>query len=316
MLGAIGLPLAVCLERAARLSGRRVGIALVYHRIGDPPGSLDRELLPALGSALFQAHVRHLSGRYRIVPASELVNATHERQRGDRFPVAITFDDDLASHARIAAPLLERAGAKATFFLCGASLHAPHAFWWERLQVAVNRGIDPSALPVRSPTGGRPDVHGLGRAIEDLPPHERDEVDAALQNLVGPEPVDAGLREDDVRRLVASGFEIGFHTLRHDRLPALDQEALARAMHEGRAELEVVVGRRLTAIAYPHGRADPRVAAAARAAGFVVGFTGRPEPVTLETHPLLLGRLAPSYDSVGELAFNVAWTLLRAPPSR
>jgi peptidoglycan/xylan/chitin deacetylase (PgdA/CDA1 family) len=315
LLRALGPALAFYLERGARLSGRRVGIALVYHRVDDRRGSLDHELVPALASRLFEAHVRHLTARYRIVPASDLVTATRERRRGDRFPVAITFDDDLPSHIHAAA-LLERQGATATFFVCGSSLHAPHEFWWERLQTAVDRGLDLSGLPGAPPKGGKVDVHGLGRAIEDLPPRARDDVDAKLRRLVGPERATAGLRADDVRRLVASGFEIGFHTRRHDRLPALDTDALERAMHEGRVELETLAGRRLTAIAYPHGRADARVAAAARAAGFEVGFTGRPEPVTLDADPLLLGRLSPSYDSVGELAFDLAWALLRSPPSR
>jgi hypothetical protein len=44
---------------------------------------------------------------------------------------------------------------------------------------------------------------------------------------------------------------------------------------EGRAELESLLGHRLTMIAYPHGKADTRVADAARAAAFDYGFTGR-----------------------------------------
>jgi len=293
------------LERVARRSDRRLGIALVYHRVGDPPGSLERELLPTLAAGLFRSQMRYLGSRYRIVPASELLAAARERRRGERFPVAVTFDDDLRSHVDVAAPLLHSLGVTATFSLCGASVYAPRRFWWERLQVAVDRGIDlsPLDLPAR---GG---VHELARSIEDLPPGERDEVDAKLEGLIGPDPPDAGLRADDVRRLAASGFEIGFHTLRHYRLPPLEPDALRAALREGRNELEQVVGQRLPVIAYPHGAADGRVAAAARAAGFDVGLTGRREPVTPNADPLLLGRLSPSYDSVGELAFDVARAL-------
>ena len=52
------------------------------------------------------------------------------------------------------------------------------------------------------------------------------------------DPPDAGLRAEDVRTLADAGFEVGFHTLRHDPLPQLDDEALRRAMVDGRAELE------------------------------------------------------------------------------
>jgi peptidoglycan/xylan/chitin deacetylase (PgdA/CDA1 family) len=310
----LGGPLAAALERSARLSSRQAGIALVYHRVGSPPGDSERELLPALGASLFSAQLRHVTSRYRIVAASELMRAARERRRGERFPLAITFDDDLGSHVDVAAPLLRSAGATATFFLTGASLSGPQAFWWERLQAAVDRGLDLSSLGLR--TNASASIHEVGRAIESLPPGDRDRVDAELTALVGRQAFDRGLQVHDIERLAASGFEIGFHTRRHDRLPPLEPQELERAMREGRDERERPLARRLSSISYPHGRADTNVARAARSAGFEVGFTGRPEPVTPPANSLLLGRLSPSYDSVGELAFDVAWTLLRARGGR
>jgi peptidoglycan/xylan/chitin deacetylase (PgdA/CDA1 family) len=306
---ALGRPLAATLERAVRRSARRAGIALVYHRIADSPGDLDRELLPALAARLFEPQIHYLASRYRVVAASELPRALRERRPGDAFPVAITFDDDLRSHVDFAAPILERAGVTATFFLSGASLRNAHRFWWERLQEAVDQRLDLSAVGLPA-SGG---IHELARTVESLPARELDAIDAALRDLVGPDPPDAGIRAEDVRRLSDAGFEIGFHTRRHYRLPALTDDELERAMHEGREELEDVVGRRLTTIAYPHGRGDGRVAAAARAAQFELGFTGVPAAVTPAAEALLLGRLSPSYDSLSELAFDLARTLVAVP---
>jgi len=303
LLAASGSAVAGPLERAARRSGARAGVALVYHRVGDPPGDLSRELLPALGSRLFAEQVRYLNDRYRLVPASRLLEAASERRTGDPFPVAITFDDDLRSHVVTAAPILARAGAPATFFLTGACLRGPHRFWWERLQEACDRGIDLSPLGIAGPGA---DVHELGRAVEALPARRIDELDAALRGLAGPDPEDAGLRAEHVAALAADGFEIGFHTRRHYPLLGLTAAALDAATAEGLAELEEAAGARLTTIAYPHGRADGRVAGAARAAGFGAGFTGAPGPVTPESDPLLLCRVSPSYASVGELAVDVA----------
>jgi peptidoglycan/xylan/chitin deacetylase (PgdA/CDA1 family) len=310
-LRVLGLPVAVGLGWLARRSDRRLGVALVYHRVDDPPGDPRRELVPAMGTSLFAAQVRHLCSRYRIVPALELLDATRERRRGERFPVAITFDDDLTTHVEVAAPILASAGATSTFFLCGASLRTPYRFWWERLQVAVDKGIDLCSIGLR--TTGRENIHELGRQIEALSPAKRTEVDVELERVVGPDPSGAGLRTEAVERLVATGVEIGFHTRHHDPLSSLGDDELARAVEDGRSELVQIVGRRLTTISYPHGRADARVASAARAAGFDAGFTGRPEVVTPQSDPLLLGRLSPSYRSLGELAFDVAWALLRAP---
>jgi hypothetical protein len=224
LLAASGPALAGALERAARRSPARAGVALVYHGVGEPPGDLERELLPVHGSRLFAEQVCYLSGRYRLLPASRLLDAAAERRPGDPFPLAITFDDDLRSHVETAAPILARAGVPAT-----------------------------------------------------------------------------------------DGFEIGFHTRRHHLLPRLATADLDTAMAEGRAELDEVAGGRLTTISYPHGRADARVADAARAAGFAAGFTGVPAGVvTPRSEPLLLCRLSPSYASVDELAVTVGLALRSA----
>lgn len=44
-------------------------------------------------------------------------------------------------------------------------------------------------------------------------------------------------------------------------------------------------------IAYPHGKADGRVAGAARAAGYELGLTGSPTRADPSTDPLLIGRV-------------------------
>jgi peptidoglycan/xylan/chitin deacetylase (PgdA/CDA1 family) len=290
----------------------RAGVALVYHRVGDPPGDISRELLPALASRLFTKQLRYLSTRYRVVSASRLLEAASERRPREPYPVAITFDDDLRSHVETAAPILLRAGAPATFFLTGACLRGPHRFWWERLQEACDRDLDLRPLGLGGPGA---DVHELGRAVEALPARRIDELDAALARLVWPDPRDAGLEAEHVAALVADGFEIGFHTRRHYPLPGLAAADLDAAMVDGRAELEEAAGDSLTTIAYPHGRADARVAAAARAAGFTTGFTGAPGRVTPASDPLLLCRVSPSYTSVGELALEVALAVRSAVSS-
>jgi peptidoglycan/xylan/chitin deacetylase (PgdA/CDA1 family) len=283
------------------------GVALVYHRIGTPASSPRRSFDPRLDPALLRAQLAHLAASYRLVRGSELLDAAGARQRGDRFPVAITFDDDLVSHVDEALPALRGAGAPATFFLNASSLEAPRSFWWQRVQRAVERGAE---LP--SPVAGVGSVREAGQRVEELEPAARDELAEVLLAAAGPDPDDAGLRADGVRRLADAGFEIGFHTRRHNRLTQLHGAELERELTDGRSELEALVGAPLDTIAYPHGRADARVAEAARAAGYRFAFTTAGRAVTPASDQLLLGRVEAPFGSVGELAARISFVLLKA----
>jgi peptidoglycan/xylan/chitin deacetylase (PgdA/CDA1 family) len=227
-------------------------------------------------------------------------------------PVAITFDDDWKSHLDVSAPILKRFGLPATFFLCGASLHRPFTFWWELLQRAVDRELPGlGELAGLATASGRPSIHTLGEAFERMAPKERDAASERLRVMLGGDPEEGGLSRDEVARLASEGFEIGFHTLRHDRLPDLPDAALGEAMVRGRDSIVEAAGKLVQVIAYPHGRADQRVGAAACAAGFLHGFTTTEEPIASRSDPFLLSRRVPSSQSVRHLASQLSKTLLR-----
>ena len=295
-----------------RLSRRRAGLVLVYHKLGEPPGDPKRELMPALSPRLFEAQLGHLGRLYRVVPSHELRAAVGARRRGQRFPVAITFDDDLASHVRHALPALRATGLPATFFLSGASLEGPYRFWWERLQAAFDASRDLGVLAAAGVPAGAAGITGWGEALEAATPQERGLAAEALAELVGPDPDDAGMRAADVAALAAAGLEIGFHTLRHDPLPALDDAALEAALRDGREALERLAGGKITTISYPHGKADARVAAAARVAGYESGFTGVPVAVTPASDPVLLPRIDVLNTTVDDFARQLIGALQRS----
>jgi peptidoglycan/xylan/chitin deacetylase (PgdA/CDA1 family) len=287
---------AALLERSARRGSRRAGAVLVYHGIGTRGGAaalLAAEVPPAA----FTRQLAFLAERFRVVPLAELVDAVAARGRGERFPVAITFDDDLASHTETAAPALRAARLPATFFLTGASLEQPQPFWWDDLAQVIDTGALaperiqalPAALVDAARTGASGGVAALARAVEQLEPERRAGLARVLRDLAGA-PGERGLRTEDVRGLVRSGFEIGFHTRRHDPPVSLDDEAVAAAFQDGRDALEAVAETPLERLAYPHGRADGRVATFARDAGFVEAYTGAAAPVLPDADPFLLPR--------------------------
>jgi peptidoglycan/xylan/chitin deacetylase (PgdA/CDA1 family) len=317
LVGSGGLFVAHIVESLVRRTSQRVGIALVFHRIGDEPGDPVHELVPAHGRDLIEQYLAFVVSRFRVVRGSELRSAALQRQRGERIPLAITFDDDLPTHVQQALPVLRSQGATATFFLSGASRPDPSASWWHFLQLAVDQGVDiddllPHTAISRAPAdGGGASIHDLARAIEAMHPNERAALATELRDRLGAKPQDAIMPAEDLRELVSAGYEVGFHTLAHARLPSLDDDSLDAAMRQGRDELSAATGRPVRLIAYPHGVADPRVAASARTAGYELGFTTCPRALGPATNPWLIPRIAPGFRSVGHLALRIAWALVK-----
>jgi peptidoglycan/xylan/chitin deacetylase (PgdA/CDA1 family) len=315
----LGVPLGIAAMLALRLTDRKAGVAVMYHSVDHRFGDPGRELVPPHEAGLFEAQIRFLAKHYRVVPAADQQVAVRARRRGQRFPVANTFDDDLACHESISLPILRRAGVSATFFLSGASLDRPFSFHFERLQRAYD--AEASDLPgivsggasgVATPTS----VHALALVMVEMPPEELDSAAERLLAVAGPDPETAGIRREAVRALSDAGMTVGFHTLRHDALTGLADSQLADAMEVGRAELAEAAGAPVDVIGYPGGRCDQRVADAARAAGFRVGYSTERAPVTPASDPLLLGRIGPSLHTVGALALEAAFTLRKRESGR
>jgi peptidoglycan/xylan/chitin deacetylase (PgdA/CDA1 family) len=298
-------------EERARRSRRRVGIALIYHRVAEAGGSPAFELNPAIGRAAFRRELAYVRRRYRVVSPSDLPHAVATRRTGERLPVAITFDDDTRSHVDEAAPALDELGLVAGFYVGGWSLHPGARPWWETLQLAVDHGRLAAGLPLppsdaeaarRREPGA---LRRLGAFVEALDLATRRDVQAELAAATDDLTADPGLDEHALRSLAAR-HEIGFHPRAHDRLVPLGDVELAAALTDGRHALEDVVGRGVSSVAYPHGAADERVAAAARAAGYTHGFAGFNRAVSASDDALLLPRLDPWHTSLGTFAITLS----------
>ena len=226
------LTAARALETRIRRSGAVRGAALVFHGVAPQAGDHDREIDPPVATAQLDAAVGYLVRRYVLVRAGDLPAAARTRRPGEPVPVALTFDDDLPSHREHAAPVLARHGAPATAFLCGAD----GPFWWQLLQRAVDdRAVAAAGLPpvpadaLAAALDRRPGALArVARTIEGLAPAERDAVAERLRAAVADPP--AVLTPADAEALAAAGWEIGFHTRRHDLLTALGDDALRAAV--------------------------------------------------------------------------------------
>ena len=290
-------------RRLANLRGHR--LVLVYHRLG-PPAPHGCEVIPSVPAELFRAQLQALGEVVDIVPLDEIAG-DDVRRTGRRPAASITFDDDLASHAEHALPVLRALGLPATFFLSGRALHGRGPYWFQYLEaVLIARGAARTAALLGLP---QTDTGNLTMMCAQNTSLQR-RITEFADDLPKPEV----LGRESLAGLGAAGMAIGFHTVGHDLMPDLDDAALGAAASNGRAELAKVTGGEVRYFAYPYGKADGRSAAAVRSAGFQSAFTGQPRPVRPRDDRFRIGRWEPGPLGVDELLVKLALRLHRAAP--
>jgi len=121
-----------------------------------------------------------------------------------------------------------------------------------------------------------------------------------------------GRRLDDAAiAKLATGFEIGAHTLTHRRLTTLSLKEAQREIVDGKEALESIIGFPVKAFCYPGGLYDAGHVKLVRAAGFSVARTTQRFAISLPTDPLQMPTTVHAYR---HLANNNALKLAKCRP--
>jgi peptidoglycan/xylan/chitin deacetylase (PgdA/CDA1 family) len=116
-----------------------------------------------------------------------------------------------------------------------------------------------------------------------------------------------GLSERQLHSLIKAGWELDSHTLSHPDLTTLDDETLARELSHSRRELQRRFGVPANFFAYPAGRYDARVQAAAEAAGYTAATTVDEGIASRRDDPFALHRVrVNASDTAGSLLTRLA----------
>jgi peptidoglycan/xylan/chitin deacetylase (PgdA/CDA1 family) len=331
----------VCISAAGRLSGllalaehrnrERLSI-LCYHRVlPEPHKSLYYDPDLAVTPEAFRDHCRLLRDRFEVLPLSEALGIWKRRAATGRPLAAITFDDGYRDNCEHAAPILAELGLRASFFVIAGLVGADEAPWYDRLGRALGRlrPIDSAAAQVTvagAPGSPKRTSHN-GRAAR---PDPRQTISAAKQlapdvrkKLLDHHTAMAGLSDEDtsgdlimtrqqVAALAGAGHEIGSHSLTHEILPLLDDDALRQETAESRRLLEECVGHPVRAFCYPNGDADNRVVSAVQSAGFACAVTVEAGSNMPSTDPYRLKRRFIHEMRLASWQGRTSRTLLRA----
>ena len=267
---------------------------LTYHRVrnGEGVGCFDDDVVDATAER-FEAHVRTLVDAFHLVTARELADHVRGERELPANPAMITFDDGYRECRDVVLPILERHGARATFFVATSFVAERRLFWWDAISYLV-KATRRSSLALEYPTPIRcavaPEdrscaVEALLRVVKEHValdvPRFVDEVARACDVRWSRErekelAEDLVLTWDDVRALAAAGMDVQSHTRTHRILQTVPPGELDAELAGSRADLEANLGRAVEAIAYPVGVAiadDPALCAAVGRAGYRLGMS-------------------------------------------
>jgi peptidoglycan/xylan/chitin deacetylase (PgdA/CDA1 family) len=87
----------------------------------------------------FEKQIRFLKKNCTILSMNDVVNIS---KAGDAWPekaVAVTFDDGFKNNYVTAAPILEKYGCPATFYICAGMINTDLMFWVDKIEDCINR---------------------------------------------------------------------------------------------------------------------------------------------------------------------------------
>lgn len=251
---------------AASPAGARARLQIcIFHRVQpetDPlqPGEVD--------AARFEQQCRWLSRWFRVLPLAEAVARLQDGTLPAR-AACITFDDGYADNLQIAAPILQRQGLPATFFI--ATGYQDGSWMWndlilEAVRAAPGPRLDLSGteldgmgpLDLSTLAARRQSLKLLLPRAKYLAPSARKAFARRLADrqgaCQGPGPM---LDPTGVQALASvPGMTIGAHTVTHPILARVSLDEAEAECRGSRDTLQALLQRPVRLFAYPNGSPD------------------------------------------------------------
>ena len=235
-------------------------LILCYHRIGFGGVPLYSEMSPAL----FEAHMRFLKKRYRLVSLEEVYKGLTGSSNAES-GVAVTFDDGYADLYRFAFPVLRKHGIPATVFLTADAVDTGEVSWYDRIFLALQLipngkfefkvdvdlrfNLDSRASRVRA-------ASEIISRLRRVPNACRKEYCNRLEkglDFPADELRDRMLNWEQVRAMQDAGVTFGSHTVTHPVISRLSANEMEYEFLDSKQRLQSGLGTPVEDFAFPFG---------------------------------------------------------------
>lgn len=287
---------------------------LTYHRVlpADQATSVFSSPHIITTKADFEAQIQHLVHHYRILSLEEYAEM---RENPGPLPLRcaiVTFDDGWRDNYLYALPTLKKYRVPATIFLTTGFIGRNRTFWQERLRfliqalwgnpTAKKRALESALSPWADDISQRSSPNdpmetadfiignikeGNGGTGEPL----IEELNRCAGNPEIPVETHGFLTWDQVREMSQHQITFGSHTHGHRLLTNLPADEIKNEIRTSKQRIEMELGQKISALAYPNGAYGPDIFALLQASGFKFALTTKPGLNSFHTHPYQLRRI-------------------------
>lgn len=252
---------------------RNALITFLFHSLFRDEREMDLNLIDPLQRTTvrqFRALIEYYREHgYQFIGPDDLLAGL----KPDRKYVQLTFDDGYYNNT-LALPVLEQYKVPALFFISTDHVLQNKCFWWDVLyRERMSAGV----------TRRQAYQEALGMKYM-----RSEQIEQELSRRFGPAAftprgdIDRPFSPGELKAFSRSPYVfLGNHTANHGILTNYDADGVRAQLRRAQDALAEMTGAAPTAIAYPNGGYNEKVIQACREAGLKLGYTIRPEKVSL-----------------------------------
>jgi peptidoglycan/xylan/chitin deacetylase (PgdA/CDA1 family) len=296
--------------RAASTLATPGAAILMYHSVMDNPEQHGASFGGIIHSTrVFARQMEIIARHYRPLALDELVKILEGCNSVPRRAVIVTFDDGYADNCEIAAPVLNRFGIPAAFYVVVDSIASCQPPWPIRVRHAflstrVAIWNDPAAR--RWPLGKHDErLHAFEAACVHcgrLAGEAQENAVVAIETQLDSAPYAPNQRLmmswEQLHTLGKQGHVVGSHTLSHPNVAQLGAREAEQELCASKQKLEQQLSQPVWHFSYPNPVLDPHctdeTAALSRRVGYRTAVTSRRGLVRPKDNPLELSRILPT----------------------
>ncbi|MBN2292956.1 MAG: polysaccharide deacetylase family protein [Pirellulales bacterium] len=304
---------------------------LKYHSVQDHLGTkaevIGRGIVQS--ATVFSEQMEILAKHFNPVSLDDVSDFLLDRRTPPRRAIAITFDDGFRDNFEIAAPILEKFGLRATFYITAGCVESGLSPWFCRLRQAfltskVQKWTDPvngQSWSLLNHTDWKTAGRNVTLALARLAGEAQESLLQTIEHGLESQPLDSKdrlmMNWDEMKSLRQRGHLIGSHTISHPNLAHISLDDAMVELCRSKEILEKHLGEEIIHFSYPSPILQPHWTEQTRAMTSKIGYrtavTCASGAASRKNHPLSLPRVITATDHT-DFVWNIESSFLGHSP--